>query len=256
MPGLRPVPGCARARRRRHGPLPALRRRAPPDAHRSARTVAGPAPRRPRLSRHRVPDVTDDRQHRRHEPQRGPVLRASRAGAARALATRRGGAVHHRRWAVPPPGRHGLRAPGSQAAAPAAAPAAGVRLARAPAPVVDGRGLPAGRLRRLREARGYGPHRDRPSALCARRADADQRRGRSRPRPPGGVGGDGGAGPALHRRGPCRYRRRPARGRGHRMRDLRPGLPARRGRRAALPALRQPPPPAQAGQHRRAPGRW
>ena len=43
---------------------------------------------------------------------------------------------------------------------------------------------------------------------------------------------------------------RQAGGRGRRLRDLRAGLPARRGRRAALPALRLAPACAQAEQHR------
>jgi uncharacterized paraquat-inducible protein A len=85
------------------------------------------------------------------------------------------------------------------------------------------------------KARRPGHHRARPRRLCARPAHHRHRLGRNRVRSPRRMGGDRAARPDARTAAPGGAARLPAR-RG-RMRRLRPGLRARRGRRQ-VPALR------------------
>ena len=89
-----------------------------------------------------------------------------------------------------PEGRRHDLSPGRVAARLATGPSApGLLLDRAAAALVDGRGLPVRRLRRLCEARRPGTYRAGSGDLCALRPHADHGRGGRGARPPGGLGG-------------------------------------------------------------------
>ena len=247
MSRLRPVPDRAGARARHALQLRALRHRAAADPRRSAEPSPGAHLRRPGAVRRAVARHADEGLDRRHRARDHAGIGADRAGQSRPVAACAGGRLHHGDRAAHQVRRHGLCPGRPQDALAAAQPARRIPGGAPHGHLGHARGAAARRVRGLHQARRPGHHRARPRRLCAGPAHRRHRVGRSRVRSPCRVGGDRTARPDARAAARSGAARLPARRR--RLRALRPGLRAGRGRRQ-VPALRLCRARAQARQHR------
>src|SRR5216683_750957 len=195
---------------------------------------------RPRSGLRREHDAVHVAQHQGTLPTSEPDHGRCRPVRPGLVAARRARPAHHRAGADAQARRHRLRAVGAEAAPSSARLACRLPLARAPAPLVDDRGLPAGRLRRLCEACRLRHDRDRHCVLLACLAHAGDGPDRQRAQPGSRLASDG---EARHCKNTAGSGRQPS----PVMRDLRPRR-ASRERSFRLPALRRPPAFPQAGK--------